>query len=231
MKRMMQGFVVAGALVVGGSAFAAEKMMAHKGFAVPTEEKALLERLHYANQQEIKQGELAQKNSENPDVKAFAQMMVTQHTAADQALTAYTQGKKMKLADMPKAADDAEKKGMALDKAALENLASLKGEAFDSAYLAGQLGAHDAVLGKLEAGNQAIDGDAQLGQLITEATKNVAEHRQHVYALLGKTGPANAMGAKPAPAAPGGTMGGTMGAKPTPPAGGPAAPAPAMPKK
>ncbi|WP_095979695.1 DUF4142 domain-containing protein [Melittangium boletus] len=224
MKRMMKGFVVAGALVVGSTAFAAEKATAHKGFVVPSDEKALLERLHYANQQEIKQGELAQQNSQNPDVKAFAEQMVRQHTEADQKLLAYTQTKKVKLTDTPKPMDDAEKKAMAADKANLENLRVLKGEAFDSAYLAGQLGAHDAVLGKLAAGNQAIDGDPQLGALITEVTKNVAQHRQHVYALLGKTGPEGAVGGAGAS----GTNMGTPAPAPAQPA---PAPAPTQPRK
>ena len=48
---------------------------------VPTDEKALLERLHYTHQMEIKLGQLAQQNSNNPDVKSFGERMVREHTA------------------------------------------------------------------------------------------------------------------------------------------------------
>ena len=218
MKRMMKGFIVVGALVMGSTAFAADKagQTNVNGAIVPSDEKALLERLHYANQQEIKQAQLALRNSQNADVKAFAEQMVQQHTAADQKLLAYAQTKKMKLADAPKPMDDAEKRAMAANKANLENLELLKDKAFDSAYLAVQLGAHDAVLAKIAAGNQAIDGDAQLSVLITEVTQNVAQHRQHVYALLGKTGPQGAVGGS-------GAAGTTPGTPPRP--------APAQPRK
>ncbi|WP_434387599.1 DUF4142 domain-containing protein [Melittangium boletus] len=221
MKRMIQGFVVAGALAVSGGALAADKAGTAdvKGFVVPADAKGLLERLHAANQDEIKQGQLAQQVSQNPDVKTFAEQMVRQHTDADQKVQALAQTKKLKLADMPKPLDDAEKKCMAADKATMDKLKALKGEAFDGAYLAAQLGAHDAVLGKLAAGKQAAMGDAELSALVDELSQSVAQHRQHVYALLGKLSPQGA-GAAMAP-----TMGGTTGAPAAP------APAPAQPKK
>ena len=205
MKRMMQGFVVAGALVVGSTSFAQGAKAGtaeYKGFEIPTDAKGMLERIHYANLQEIKQGELAQKTSQNPDVKAFAEQMIAQHKDADQKVQALAQTKKLKLADAPKPANDAEKKCVAADKANLEKLQALKGEAFDGAYMSGQLGAHDEVLGKLTAGKQATGADPEVGALVDELSQSVAQHRQHAYALLGKMAPGAAMG---------GTTGGTMG--------------------
>ncbi|MFY0525419.1 DUF4142 domain-containing protein [Archangium gephyra] len=131
MKQTIQGFMLAGALVLGGSALAQQGAKAqgqgakggtaeHRGFVVPTDEKALLERLHYTNQMEIKLGQLAQRNAANPDVKAFGEQMVREHTAADQKLMTLAQGRGMKLADMPKPMNDMEKKMMAADKAVME---------------------------------------------------------------------------------------------------------------
>ncbi|MFY0573444.1 hypothetical protein ACN28S_02930 [Cystobacter fuscus] len=64
MKRMIQGVMLAGALVAGSTSFAQPATKAatpkagtaeYKGFVVPTDTKGLLERLHYVNQTEIKQ--------------------------------------------------------------------------------------------------------------------------------------------------------------------------------
>ncbi|WP_257453014.1 DUF4142 domain-containing protein [Archangium lipolyticum] len=197
MKRMIQGFLVAGTLVLGSSALAQQGAKApgkggtaeYRGFVVPTDQKALLERLHYTNQLEIKLGQLAQQNSTNPDVKAFGETMVREHTDADQKLMSFAQSQGIKLADMPKPMNDMEKKAMAADKAVTEELQALKGAPFDSCYIANQVGDHDATLGKLLAGRQAISGNAQLTSLMDDLTQHVAQHRQQAYSVLGKLNP------------------------------------------
>jgi putative membrane protein len=155
---------------------------------VPTDEKALLERLHYTNQMEIKLGRLAQQNSNNPDVKSFGERMVREHTAADKKLMTLAQGRGLTLSDMPKPMNDMEKKAMAADKAIMEELQALKGEPFDSCYISGQVGDHDATLGKLMAGRQALTSNAQLTSLMDEMTQHVSQHRQQAYSVLGKLG-------------------------------------------
>jgi putative membrane protein len=193
MKRTIQGFVVASTLVLGGSALAAGKMDTQgtasvRGFVVPTDEKAFLERLHYTNQQEIKLGQLAQQNSTNPDVKSFGETMVRAHTDADQKLMSMAQTRGLKLADMPKPMNDMEKKSIAADKAVMEKLQTLKGEPFDSCYMSNMVGDHDATLGKLMAGRQALSGNAQLTAMLDNLTQTVFQHRQQAYSVLGKLG-------------------------------------------
>ena len=205
MKSTIQGFLLAGTLVLGGSALAQQGAQGmgkgqgkeaaakggiaeHRGFMVPTDEKAFFERLHYTHQMEIKQGQLAQQNASNPDVKSFADMMVRDHTAADQRLMTMAQGRGMKLADVPKPMNDMEKKIVAADKANMEKLQALKGEAFDSCYMALQVGEHDATLGKLMAGRQALGANTELTTMVTELTPKVAQHRQQAYSVLGKLG-------------------------------------------
>lgn len=207
MKRTIQGVLVTASLLTGGFALAqapssmagsppgqqgkamkAEKgMVEFQGFMAPTDEKALLERLHYANQQEIKQGQLAEKNAMNADVKSFASMMVKDHTAMDQKLMDYAKGKGLKLADMPKPMNDMEKKMMAQDKATMEELQVLKGAAFDSCYMAGQVGEHDATLGKVLAARQAMTAmDPTMTGMMQELTTKVPQHREQAWTLLGK---------------------------------------------
>ncbi|SEU35887.1 DUF4142 domain-containing protein [Stigmatella erecta] len=204
MKRTLQSLVIAGSLVCGSAALAqsttapvaaakagkagAKGTVEHMGVIVPSDEKAYLERLHHANQQEIKLGQLAQQNAQSPDVKSFGSQMVQEHTAADEKLMTYAKGKNLKLAD-PKPMNDVEKKAMAADKASAEKLQALKGAPFDSAYMANQLGAHDMVLGKLAAGQQAFSGNAEALALINENAQHVAMHRQQAYTVLGKLAP------------------------------------------
>ena len=195
MKQTIQGLMLAGTLVLGGTALAQQAGKESKkgtaelrGFVVPTDEKALLERLHYTNQMEIKLGQLAQQNSNNPDVKSFGEQMVREHSAADQKLMTLAQGRGLTLSDMPKPMNDMEKKVMAADKAIMEELQTLKGEPFDSCYISGQVGDHDATLGKLMAGRQALTGNAQMTSLLEEMTQHVSQHRQQAYSVLGKLG-------------------------------------------
>lgn len=224
MKRTIQSFLVAGSLVLGGAALAQGSaqgqaarearsgkamakggMVEHRGFMVPADERAFLERMHYTNQMEIKLAQLAQKNSNNPDVKSFADEMVKEHTALDEKLMAHAKQQGLKLADMPKPANDMEKKAMAADKAVMAELQALKAEPFDSCYMANQVGDHDATLGKLMAGQQAFAG-SDAASLINEATQSVARHRGHAYSVLGKLGQSMTMGVGGA-----GSMGGTTG--------------------
>lgn len=199
MKQTLQGFLLAGTLVLGGAALAQDKAQGKgatkagttelHGFVVPTDEKAFLERLHYTNQMEIKLGQLAQQNAMNPDVKSFGEMMVKEHTAADQKLMSLAQARGMKLSDMPRPMNDMEKKAMAADKAILEELQVLKGAPFDACYMSGQVGDHDATLGKLMAGQQALTGNAELTGLLGEMTQIVSQHRQQAYSVLGRLSP------------------------------------------
>lgn len=205
MKRTIQGVILAASLLTGGFALAQSGMASStgaqqgksmkgekgtaefQGFMAPTDEKALLERLHYTNQQEIKLGQLAEKNAMNPDVKSFGSMMVKDHTAMDQKLMDYAKGKNLKLADMPKPMNDMEKKVMAKEKATMEELQALKGAAFDSSYTATMVGDHDATLGKLAAAKQSMTNmDPQLTSMLQETTQKVSGHREQAYTILGK---------------------------------------------
>ena len=219
MKRTIQSVVLASSLALGSAAFAqsdtagakmqgqAEKMegkaekgmkqaskdmkgMAqHMDFAIPTDPKAFLERLHHTNQSEIKEAELAQQNSQNPDVKAYAQQMITEHTAADQKLMAYAKSKNLKLAEMPKPMNDMERKGMAAHTAMMAALKEMKGMPFDSKYLAGQVAAHDMAIGKVMAAQSQMKGaDAELTAMLSELSQKLPHHREMAYSALGKLG-------------------------------------------
>lgn len=209
MKRTIQGVVLAASLLTGGISLAQDAatkgpmqgkpmtkggMTEYRGFMAPTDEKALLERLHHSNQQEMKLARLAQQNSTNPDVKSFADMMIKDHTAMDQKLMTYAQGKGMKLADEPKPMNDIEKRVMASNKAAMEELQVLKGMPFDSTYMAGQVAAHDMVLGKVMAAKQAMPATGEVASMLNELSQKVPAHREQALQVLGKLDDAMGVG-------------------------------------
>ncbi|MBN8464952.1 DUF4142 domain-containing protein [Corallococcus exiguus] len=211
MKRTLHGVTLAAVLFTGGVSLAQSATSANppvgektptvakgtvefKGFIVPADPKAFLERLHYINQSEIKQAKLAQQNSQNPDVQSYAKMMVDAHTTADQKVMDYAKSQNMKLAEMPKATNDMEKKAMAADKADMEKLQALKGAPFDSTYMAGQVGAHDAAIGKVMAAQQGMGATGELAALLTNLTQELPRHRDMAYQTLGKLDDAMGVG-------------------------------------
>jgi putative membrane protein len=233
MKRMIQGLVLAGSLVVGGAALAQGNvqggtqgaqggttqgstmqggtmqggtqgqamggkatvkggMVEHMGFMIPADQRAMLERLHHINQMEIQLGRLAQQNGMSQDVKSYGEMLVRDHSAADEKLTSFAQQKGLKLSE-PKPMNDMERKVMAAERASLEKFRVLKGQPFDAAFLAHMVGDHDMALGKVMAAQQHVT-DAGLTPLLQQVTQSVTTHRQQAYTLLGRIGPAAATG-------------------------------------
>lgn len=196
LKLWIHSMLIAGSLLASASAFAADARQANKpaaqdaaktGVVIPNDEEAFLERLHHANQQEVKLGKLAQQKAVSPQVKEFAHHMVTAHTQADQDLMAYAKSKNMSL-DEPKPMNEAEQKVMQANEAQAAELNALQGQAFDAAYLSAMVGDHDMVLGKLIAAEKQFKG-AGSEQMIRKLIPEVRQHRMEAYRLLGTVTP------------------------------------------
>ncbi|AEI64614.1 DUF4142 domain-containing protein [Corallococcus macrosporus] len=212
MKHPLPGLVLAASLFTQSASFAqsgmpdappspqdtvsVQKGMAtYRGYTAPTDEKALLDRLHLANQNEIKAGQLAQQRSQNPDVKAFGAIMMKAHTALDQKLTSYARSKGLKLAETPKPMNDAEEAAMAKNKATMEQLQVIRGAPFDSAYLASQVTGHDAVLGMVHTAQKALPkASPELAAMLDDLDKQVPAHRHQAWSMLGKLGDETGVG-------------------------------------
>jgi putative membrane protein len=167
-------------------------MVEHMGFMAPADPKALLERLHHVNQEEIQLGRLAQQNGMSQDVKSYGEMLVKDHTSADEKVMSYAQQKGFKLAE-PKPMTDVERKAMDAERANMEKLKLLKGQPFDASFLASMVGGHDMVLGKLMAAQQNVT-DTGMTPLLQQLTQAVTQHRQQAYTLLGRIGPGSSAG-------------------------------------
>jgi putative membrane protein len=125
---------------------------------------------------EVQSSQLAAQKAQNDQVKQFAQQMVTDHTAANQELTAAAQQKQIQ---QPSALDQ---KHADL----LKKLEGASGEEFDKEYSKAQLGAHKEAVQLFEkASSSAQDPD-----LKAWAAKTLPKLKEHLD--MAKQLPANA---------------------------------------
>lgn len=122
---------------------------------------------------EIETSKLALQKSTSADVKAFAQDMINDHSAANKELAALAAKKKLKVAT------DAEL--MAKAKSMILKLRD--GESFDEAYAQNQVKAHKATI---ELFNKAaVSPDAEIASFAT-ATLPKLQHHLHAAEALEK---------------------------------------------
>jgi len=137
-----------------------------------------------ANQIDINAGKLAKSKSKNKEVQAFAQQMITDHTAVNKQAGALAK----KLGVKPEDNDTSK----ALKKSAHENIAnlkSLKGTAFDRVYIDHEVTYHQQVLDAIDKVLIPNAKNAELKSLIEKvrpAIQGHLDHAKHVQADLGK---------------------------------------------
>lgn len=98
-----------------------------------------------ANTVDINAGKLAEKQSHNKEVKAFAKQMVTDHTGVNKQATALV--KKLKVTPEP---SDTSKSLTEGGKANIAKLKGLKGAEFDKAYIDNEVTYHQEVIDALD---------------------------------------------------------------------------------
>ena len=131
-----------------------------------------------ADQLDIEAGKQALDKSKNQDVRAFAQRMVSDHTAVNDQALALVKKLNVTPEDNPTSqsltqAADAERK----------KLAGLDGAAFDKAYVDNEVAYHKTVN---EALSKTLIPDAQnaeLKSLLEKGLKLFESHQQHAEAL------------------------------------------------
>jgi putative membrane protein len=136
-----------------------------------------------ANQVDIDAGNLAATSASNADVKAFGQQMVTDHTGVNKSATELVT--KLKVTPEPNATSRSLKEGG--DKN-IANLKSLKGAAFDRAYVDHEVAYHQQVLDALD--KTLIPGakNEELKALLVKVRPAFVahlEHAKHVQSELG----------------------------------------------
>ena len=135
-----------------------------------------------ANQIDIDAGKLAKSHSKNKEVQAFAQQMITDHSAVNKQAGALA--KKLGVKPQDNDTSEALKKGAADNMA---NLKKLKGTQFDKAYIDHEVAYHQAVL---DAVDKTLIPNAKNDELrallvkVRPAFVAHLEHARHVQASL-----------------------------------------------
>jgi putative membrane protein len=135
-----------------------------------------------ANTVDINAGKLAEKMSGNKEVKAFAKQMVTDHTGVNKQATELV--KKLKVTPEESDTSKSLKKG---GEENIANLKTLKGKAFDKAYVDNEVTYHQAVLDALD---KTLVPNAKNDELkatlvkVRPAFVAHLEHAKHIQASL-----------------------------------------------
>lgn len=133
----------------------------------------VLAKVHAVDQSEIQMAQLTLQKSQDQKIRDFAQMMINDHTQAEQQLAPLAQQLGVGLVDfVPKSRqeirDDRD------DKATLARLQTLDGRDYDQAYINAQVKAHTKALAWLRV--NAKKADAQAQPFLMQTQQTVAEH-------------------------------------------------------
>jgi putative membrane protein len=131
-----------------------------------------------ANQVDIDAGKLALSKTQSPDVKTFAQLMITDHTGVNKAATELVQ----KLHVTP----ESNATSQSLQKGGDDNLAALKklsGAAFDRAYVDHEVAYHESVLNAIDTTLIPSAQNAELKALLIKVRPAFAAHLDHAKKL------------------------------------------------
>lgn len=127
-----------------------------------------------ANTVDIDAGKLAEGRAESKEVKQFAQQMVTDHTGVNKQATALVQKLKVTPEDSTtsKSLKDA-------GKANEDKLKSLKGKAFDQAYVSNEVTYHQAVIDAIDKTLIPSAKNAELKDLLVKVRPAFVAHLEH----------------------------------------------------
>jgi putative membrane protein len=135
-----------------------------------------------ANQVDVDAGKLAKARAANEEVKAFAQLMITDHTGVNKAATELVARLKVTPQDNPTS--------QSLKSDGEKNLASLKaleGAAFDKAYVDHEVAYHQQVIDALD--QTLIPGatNEELKALLIKVRPAFVAHLEHARRLQSST--------------------------------------------
>jgi putative membrane protein len=137
-----------------------------------------------ANSIDVDAGKLAKSHTKNKDVNAFAQQMITDHSASNKQASALVK----KLGVKPEESDTSR----SLKSAAKQTMGKLKGlkdAQFDRAYVDNEVAFHQQVVDALDKVLIPNAKNAELKDLLTKTRPVIAEHLAHakqIQSSLGK---------------------------------------------
>ena len=128
-----------------------------------------------AGMTEIELSKVAQTKAMNPRLKGFADMMVTDHTAAADKLKSIATSKSITLPD--KLSDASQKK--------LDELNKKSGKDFDKAYMDDMLDGHKKAVDAFQKGSKDLQ-DADLKNFAAQTLPTIQMHQDSIKAIAGK---------------------------------------------
>ena len=134
-----------------------------------------------ANQVDIDAGKLAKSKAQSPEVKEFAQRMITDHGGVNKSATELVQ--KLHVTPEPNPTSES------LQKGGDDNLAKLKtlsGAAFDKAYIDHEIAYHEAVLSALDKTLIPSAQNAELKALLVKTRPAFEAHLDMAKQLQSK---------------------------------------------
>ncbi|WP_432706528.1 DUF4142 domain-containing protein [Azotobacter salinestris] len=156
MMRIYKAFFASVLLAIFSSVYAADTMDA-EDFVDEASAKGIAE---------IESGKLALEKSTSADIKAFAQQMIDDHTAANRQLAQMAQSKNLEVADEAELMSKAKKWILQLR----------EGESFDEAYANNQVVSHENTLELYRDAAQRLEDPA----LKEYASKTLPKLEQHL---------------------------------------------------
>ncbi|HYM22461.1 MAG TPA: DUF4142 domain-containing protein [Vicinamibacterales bacterium] len=136
-----------------------------------------------ANQVDIDAGKLAESKGSTADVKAFGKQMVTDHTGVNKQATELVTRLGVKPEDNPTA--ESLKSGGADN---VKHLESLKGKAFDKAYVDHEVAYHQQVLDAVDKVLIPNAKNADLKALLVKVRPAFVAHLEHAKHLQASVG-------------------------------------------
>jgi len=139
-----------------------------------------------ANQVDIDAGTLAASRSTSREVRAFAQLMVTDHTGVNGSAIALAKKLNVTPQDNPTSrslkADGAKNR---------DHLKTLKGTAFDKAYVEQEVAYHQQVIDALDTALIPSAANGELKALLIKVRPAFVAHLEHARGLLASLNKAN----------------------------------------
>ena len=145
-------------------------------------DQQLLSRLHLANTQEINLSQVAKDSAVDPQVRSFANMMISEHTTAQNRVTALANQLKIKLTAV-EARNTSEARDLRGDVTRQKKLRAQKGGNVDTLYLRMMIEDHQQLLSFLENEQTHID-QPNLRTLVNSMIPTVRTHLQQARNLL-----------------------------------------------
>lgn len=134
-----------------------------------------------ANQVDVDAGKLAASKSASKDVRSFANLMITDHSAVNRTAASLAQKLNLKPESGPTSGEL-----QAAGDANLAKLNGLKGAAFDRAYVDNEVTYHEAVIHALDKTLIPSADNAELKALLIKVRPAFVAHLEHAKHLQGQ---------------------------------------------